>query len=29
MLTIDDLPDEDELDEDQELEESWTVRFRR
>jgi hypothetical protein len=29
MLTIDDVPDEDELDEDQELEEGWAVRFRR
>jgi Zn-dependent peptidase ImmA (M78 family) len=29
MLTVDDLPDQDELDEDQELEEGWTVRFRR
>jgi IrrE N-terminal-like domain len=29
MLTIDDMPDEDEPDEDNELEESWTIRFRR
>ena len=29
MLTIDDLPDEDERDEHQELEESWTIRFKR
>jgi Zn-dependent peptidase ImmA (M78 family) len=29
MLTIDDLPDEDEPDEDQELDESWTIRFKR
>jgi hypothetical protein len=29
MLTIDDLPDEDEHDEDQELEESWSFRFKR
>jgi Zn-dependent peptidase ImmA (M78 family) len=29
MLTIDNLPDEDEPDEDQELEESWTFRFKR
>jgi Zn-dependent peptidase ImmA (M78 family) len=29
MLTIDDMPDEDEPDEDAELEEGWTVRFRR
>jgi hypothetical protein len=29
MLTIDDMPDENEPDEDQELEESWTIRFRR
>jgi Zn-dependent peptidase ImmA (M78 family) len=29
MLTIDDLPYEDEPDEDQELEESWSVRFKR
>jgi hypothetical protein len=29
MLTIDDVPDEDEPSEDQELEEGWTVRFRR
>jgi hypothetical protein len=29
MLTIDNLPDEDEPDEDQELEESWSFRFKR
>ena len=29
MLTIDDMPDEDEPDEDNELEESWAIRFRR
>lgn len=29
MLTIDDTPDEDEPDEDAEIEESWTPRFRR
>ena len=29
MLTIDDMPDEDEPDEDHELEESWIIRFRR
>jgi Zn-dependent peptidase ImmA (M78 family) len=29
MLTIDDAPDIDEPDEDEELEESWTPRFRR
>jgi Zn-dependent peptidase ImmA (M78 family) len=29
MLTIDDMPDEDEPDEDHELEENWTIRFRR
>ncbi len=29
MLTIDDMPDEDEPDEGQELEEGWAVRFRR
>lgn len=29
MLTIDDAPDEDELDEDEQLEESWTPRFPR
>lgn len=29
MLTIDDAPDNDEPDEDEELEESWTPRFRR
>ena len=29
MVTIDDMPDEDEPDEDHELEESWTIRFRR
>jgi Zn-dependent peptidase ImmA (M78 family) len=29
ILTIDDMPDEDEPDEDRELEESWTIRFRR
>jgi hypothetical protein len=29
MLTIDDMSDENEPDEDQELEESWTIRFRR
>jgi hypothetical protein len=29
MLTIDDMPDEDEPDEDRELEESWTIRFHR
>jgi hypothetical protein len=29
MLTIDNLPDEDEPDEDQVLEESWSFRFKR
>jgi Zn-dependent peptidase ImmA (M78 family) len=29
MLTIDEVPDEDEPDEDQELEERWAIRFRR
>jgi Zn-dependent peptidase ImmA (M78 family) len=29
MLTIDDVPDEDEPDEDKELEERWTIRFHR
>lgn len=29
MLTLDDVPDEDEPDEDEELESSWTPRFRR
>jgi Zn-dependent peptidase ImmA (M78 family) len=29
MLTIDDMPDEDESDEDVELEKTWTIRFRR
>ena len=29
MLTIDDMPDEEEPDEDEELEESYTPRFRR
>jgi hypothetical protein len=29
MLTIDDMPDEDEPDEDYELEESWTICFHR
>ena len=29
MLTIDDMPDEEEPDEDAQLEESWAVRFRR
>lgn len=29
MLTLDDVPDEDEPDEDDELESSWTHRFRR
>jgi Zn-dependent peptidase ImmA (M78 family) len=29
MLTIDDMPDKDEPDGDQELDESWAIRFRR
>lgn len=29
VLTVDDLPDEEELEEDKELDESWTPRFRR
>ena len=29
MLTLDDVPDDDEADEDGDMEESWTPRFRR
>lgn len=29
MLTIDDMPDDDEPDEDAELENGWAVRFRK
>ncbi len=29
MLTLDDVPEEDEPDEDEDLEESWTARFHR
>jgi hypothetical protein len=29
MLTIDDMPDDDEPDEEAELEDRWAVRFRK